>query len=77
MLDNANPLIHEKTTPRSRVLTSSDFDNDVRNVFYLIAGCDTPFRYSYPILLPLGKTTGIVIPITPLPRGSAALSGSG
>jgi len=33
MLDNANPLIHEKTTPRSRVLIASDFDNDIEDPF--------------------------------------------
>lgn len=31
--DNANPLIHEKQTPRSRVVVENDYDEDVRDPF--------------------------------------------
>ena len=31
--DNLNPLIHEKTTPRFRVKTAEELDNDVRDPF--------------------------------------------
>ena len=31
--DNLNPLIHQKVTPRTRLKTTNELDNDVRDPF--------------------------------------------
>ena len=48
MKDNANPLIHEKVTPRERLLTASELDDDVcdpfdaREIFDLVRDINDP-----------------------------------